>query len=319
MIVRLMDGTWELFRHYFAIERASSRSSGSPGENRDGAPSSAAVRGAVSSVLGLLEAGTTHIGVATDHVIESFRNELWPGYKSSASVAPELLRQIPLLERALESLGVAVWPMVELEADDALASAAVCLADDAEVEQVLVDSPDKDLSQVVRGARIVRLDRSRKPAARIDEEAVLDRYWVRPVSLPDWLALVGDAADGYPGLRGWGPASASAVLGRYEHIAAVPISASDWDLRLPAGASGRKLAETLECEADRAKLFLRLATLVVDRSLARPADALRWRGPTGAFQAVCDEIGAPRLARRAVTAWERQAAGTGRPYPAEDA
>lgn len=311
MIVRLMDGTWELFRHWFAIQRASS---GSPGT-----PSNAAVRGALSTVLGLLESGTTHIGVATDHVIESFRNGLWPAYKSSASVSPELLRQVPLLEAGLEGLGVTVWPMVELEADDALASVAVCLAEDAGVEQVMIDSPDKDLSQVVLGSRIVRVDRSRRPAARIDEQAVLDRYGVPPASLPDWLALVGDAADGYPGLRGWGPASASAVLGRYGHIGDVPLSASDWDVRMPGGASGRKLAETLACERDRAELFLRLATLVVDRSLARPAAALRWSGPLDGFDAVCGELNAPGLAERARLVWERQAARAVRPYPAGDA
>lgn len=319
MIVRLMDGTWELFRHYFAIQRATSGSSGSPGENRRWAPSNAAARGALSTVLGLLESGTTHIGVATDHTIESFRNGLWPGYKSSESVAPDLLRQIPLLESGLEGLGVVVWPMVELEADDALASAAVCLAEDARVDQVLVDSPDKDLSQVVQGSRIVRVDRSRRPAAHVDEQAVLDRYGIAPRSLPDWLALVGDAADGYPGLKGWGPATASAVLSRYGHVAGVPLSASEWDVRLPAGSSGRKLADTLARDWDRAQLFLRLATLVVDRSLARPADGLSWHGPSGDFEAVCGELGAPRLAGRARAAWERQAAAARRPYPAGDA
>ncbi|MDA8392009.1 MAG: flap endonuclease [Actinomycetota bacterium] len=315
MIVRLIDGTWELFRHYFAIQGAASRS---PRGSAGGAGSDAAVRGAVGTVVGLLESGSTHVGVATDHVIESFRNQLWPGYKSSESIDPELVRQIPVFEDALGHLGVTVWPMVDLEADDALASATSALVDDPQVEQVVIDSPDKDLSQLVRGTSVVRLDRSRRPALLVDEKAVVDRYGVGPESLADWLALVGDSADGFPGLRGWGPASTSAVLARYGHIADIPQSASDWDVSLPSGASAPKLSATLESHREEAALFLRLATLVVDRSLGQLGAALAWNGPSAGFDQVCRQLDAPKLAARARAAWQRTAGG-GPPYPAFDA
>ncbi|HEY8535120.1 MAG TPA: 5'-3' exonuclease H3TH domain-containing protein [Vicinamibacterales bacterium] len=210
MIVHLVDGTYELFRHYYAVPRR---------KDADGREVGA-VRGVVQSLLGLVTGGATHIGVATDHVIESFRNRLWPGYKTGDGIEPDLRSQFPLLEEALTAAGFVVWPMVEYEADDALAAAAEAAARDPRVEQVVICSPDKDLAQCVRGRRVVQLNR--RTRAVLDEQGVVAKYGVPPASIPDWLALVGDAADGYPGLRGWGPKSAAAVLAKFGHLERIP-------------------------------------------------------------------------------------------------
>src|SRR5436190_20477778 len=213
MEIHLVDGTYELFRHYYAL----------PSAKDSAGREVAAVRGVVHSMLGMITAGARYVGVATDHVIESFRNDLWPGYKTSAGVAPDLFAQFPLLEEALAALGVVVWPMVEFEADDALAAAAAAAATDERVEQVIICTPDKDLAQCVRGTRVVQLDR-RKRAIR-DEAGIVAKFGVPPASIPDYLALVGDTADGYPGLAGWGAKSSAAVLAKYGHLESIP---ADW-------------------------------------------------------------------------------------------
>jgi 5'-3' exonuclease len=254
----------------------------------------AAVRGVVGSVLQLLEEGATHVGVATDHVIESFRNDLWPGYKTGAGVDPELWSQAWPLEGALLALGVVVWPMVELEADDALASAAAVAADDPGVEQVLICTPDKDLGQCVRDTRVVQLDRRKRVV--VDEQGVIAKFGVPPASIPDYLALVGDSADGFPGLSGWGSKSAAAVLARWGRIEDVPPDASDWDV---AVRGAPKLAATLQADFAQAVLFKDLATLRVERALLDATEDLRWLGPTAAFEKVCDVIDAAPLGARA--------------------
>ena len=282
--IYLLDGTYELFRHFFALPPYVSR------EGRE----IAATRGVLGSVLGMLESGVTHLGVATDHVIESFRNELWPGYKTSAGVDPRLLQQFPLLEEALQALGVVVWPMVELEADDALGTAARVAAQSAEVERVLICTPDKDLAQCVEGSRVVQLDR--RFGRVMDEAGVVAKFGVPPASIPDYLALVGDSADGFPGVPGWGAKSASTLLARYGHIDQIPLDVRAWGLQL-RGAD--RLAAALRASFDLALLFRRLATLRTDASIrATPAD-LRWGGPTRDFAAVCDRLDAPQLAARA--------------------
>ena len=284
MKVHLVDGTYELFRHFF----------GAPPHRNAAGQEVAAVRGVVGSVLQLLSEGATHVGVATDHVIESFRNDLWPGYKTGDGVDPDLWSQAWPLEEALVALGVAVWPMVELEADDALASAAAVAGDDGGVEQVIICTPDKDLGQCVRGTRVVQLDRRRDQL--IDEGGVVAKFGVGPTSIPDYLALVGDSADGFPGLAGWGAKSAAAVLARWRHIEDIPGDPSDWDVTVRGAA---KLAATLqECRADAA-LFKELATLRIDRSLLARAEDLRWRGPTSEFERLCAQFEGPGLNRRA--------------------
>jgi len=291
MDVYLVDGTYELFRHHY----------GQP--PRSGADGSevGAVRGVVSSVLSMLEDGATHVGVATDHVIESYRNDLWPGYKTGAGVPPELMAQFPLLETALEALGVRVWPMVELEADDALASGAAVAADDAEVRQVLVCTPDKDLAQCVSGTRVVQLNRRKNVVT--DEDGVWARYGVGPASIPDWLALVGDSADGFPGLSGWGKQTAAAVLAHYGHIEAIPASGFDWDPAVRRAVRGaNKLAARLADEMESALLFRTLATLRVERELLGSAADLAWEGPTASFDDVCRQLRDPSLARRVAAA-----------------
>ncbi len=271
MDVHLLDGTYELFRHYYAVPSA---------RDRDGVEIGA-VRGVVSSVLGMINGGATHIGVATDHVIESFRNRLWPGYKTGEGIAADLLAQFPLLEDALAALGVAVWPMVEYEADDALASAAEAAARDRRVTRVIICTPDKDLAQSVRGTRVVQMDRRQRVIR--DEAGVVARFGVAPASMPDYLALVGDAADGYPGLRGWGPKSTAAVLGKYKHLEAIP---DDWRTWGVNAANAGSLALTLARERDRALLFRDLATLRTDLALFDAVDDLRWTRPTPAFAAM---------------------------------
>jgi 5'-3' exonuclease len=226
----------------------------------------------------MINAGATHVGVATDHVIESFRNDLWPGYKTGAGIEPDLLAQFPLLEEALSALGVAVWPMVEFEADDALAAAAAIAALDPRVERVLICTPDKDLAQCVRGTRVVQLNRRTRTIR--DEAGVIEKFGVPPASIPDYLALVGDAADGYPGLPGWGAKSTAAVLARYGHLESIPPDGRTWAANVanPVG-----LALTLTRERERAFLFRDLATLRTDLPLFDSIDALKWNGPTPAF------------------------------------
>jgi len=236
------------------------------------------VRGVLTSILGMINGGATHIGVATDHVIESFRNGLWPGYKTGAGVEPDLLAQFPLLEETLAALGIVVWPMVEFEADDALAAAARAAAGDVRVERVIICTPDKDLAQCVRGTRIVQMNRRTRTVR--DEAGVVASFGVPPLSIPDYLALVGDRADGYPGLPGWGAKSAAAVLARYRHLERIP---EDWRLWHVDVMHPGALAHTLTRERDRAFLFRELATLRTDLGLFECVDELHWKGPTPAF------------------------------------
>jgi 5'-3' exonuclease len=281
MKVHLVDGTYELFRHYYAL----------PSARDDRGREIAAVRGVVTSILGMVNAGATHIGVATDHVIESFRNTLWRGYKTSAGVEPDLLAQFPILEEALTALGVVVWPMVEFEADDALAAAAEAAARDREVEQVVICTPDKDLAQCVRGTRVVQLNR--RTRVTMDEAGVTAKFGVSPASIPDYLALVGDASDGYPGLRGWGPKSTAAVLARFRHLEAIPPDWRDWHVNASSPAA---LCATLARERDNALLYRTLATLRTDIPVFASVDELRWRGPTPAFEPLARQLDAGRPA-----------------------
>jgi 5'-3' exonuclease len=269
--VYLVDGTYELFRHYFALPSA---------RDRDG-HEVAAVRGVLASVLGMIRGGATHIAVATDHVIESFRNGLWPGYKTGEGVDPDLLAQFPLLEETLSAAGIVVWPMVEFEADDALAAGAVAAARDARVDRVIICSPDKDLGQCVQGTRIVQLNR--RTRVTIDEAGVIQKFGVPPVSIPDYLALVGDASDGYPGLAGWGAKSTAAVLAKFGHIEAIPADWRDWHVN---ATSAGALARTLIEQRDKALLFRTLATLRTDIALFDDVEQLRWNGPTDSFAAL---------------------------------
>jgi 5'-3' exonuclease len=276
MIVHLLDGTYELFRHFYAL----------PSSRDAQGQEVAAVRGVVSSVLGMIRGGeTTHIGVATDHVIESFRNSMWRGYKTSAGVPRELLSQFPLLEEALTALGVVVWPMVEFEADDALASAAWLASKDARVERVVICTPDKDLAQSVVGTRVVQLNRRTREI--FDEAGVIKKFGVPPVSIPDYLALVGDSSDGYPGLPGWGAKSSAAVLARFGHIENVPADWRDWHANATNAA---RLAQTLADDRELALLFRKLATLRSDLPLFKDVDELKWTGPTPAFEAMAARL-----------------------------
>jgi 5'-3' exonuclease len=286
--VHLVDGTYELFRHFYGQP---------PRASDDGNPIGAA-RGVVLSVLGMLGDGATHVGVATDHVIESFRNELWPGYKTGEGIDPELRSQFDVLEEALVALGVALWPMVELEADDALASAARVASEDGSVDQVIICTPDKDLAQCVVGRRVVQLDRRKGTLS--DETGVWEKFGVAPQSIPDWLALVGDSADGFPGLGGWGRRSASSVLAHYGSLELIPDDAADWDPGLRSTVRGApRLARTLAAEREQAELFRVLATLRVDRTLVNGTASLEWRGPTAGFEDVCRHFRDPGLAERA--------------------
>ena len=247
----------------------------------------AAVRGVLASVLGMIKEGATHIGVATDHVIESFRNELWAGYKTSAGIEPELWAQFPLLEDALVAMGVVVWPMIEFEADDALAAAAASAAADERVERVIICTPDKDLAQCVRGTRIVQMDRRTRTFR--DEAGVVAKFGVPPRSIPDYLALVGDSADGYPGLRGWGAKSAAAVLARFGHLEAIPEDWREWQVKV---ANPAALARTLLGERESMLLFRKLATLRTDLVLFDSIDKLIWKGPTPAFSPLAARLDA---------------------------
>src|SRR5438067_2726668 len=275
MEVFLVDGTYELFRHYYAVPSARDKQGREVG----------AVRGVLASVLGMIKGGATHIAVATDHVIESFRNQLWPGYKTSAGIEPELLAQFQLLEQVLSAAGIVVWPMVEFEADDALAAGAAAAAQDARVERVVICTPDKDLAQSVRGARVVQLNRRTRVTR--DEQGVIQKYGVPPLSIPDYLALVGDAADGYPGLAGWGAKSSAAVLAKFGHIEAIPKDCRDWHVNATnAGA----LADTLCRAFEQALLFRKLATLRTDIPLFDDVEQLRWSGPKPEFEAIAAEL-----------------------------
>lgn len=293
MQVHLIDGTYELFRHFYAwpsMRDADGREVG-------------AVKGVLASLLSLTKDGATHLGVATDHVIESFRNDLWPGYKTGEGIDPDLHAQFPLLEEALEALGMVVWPMVEYEADDALAAAARLAAQDRRVERVLICTPDKDLAQCVDGTRVVQVDR-RKRVER-DSAGVIEKFGVPPASIPDYLALVGDAADGYPGLRGWGAKSAAAVLTKFGHFEQIPPDPKEWLVNV---ANPAALSQTLRTEWDRALLFRDLATLRTDIPLFQTVDALRWTGPTPSFEALGRRLDAAKVVK-----------STKRPPPAKPA
>jgi 5'-3' exonuclease len=269
--VYLVDGTYELFRHYFAVPKARDAQGREVG----------AVRGVLASLLGMMREGVTHIGVATDHVIESFRNQLWAGYKTGEGVEPDLLSQFPILEEVLAAAGIVVWPMVEFEADDALAAAAALATSDSRVEQVVICTPDKDLAQCVQGSRVVQLNRRTK--ITMDEAGIVAKFGVSPGSIPDYLALVGDSADGYPGIPGWGAKSTAAVLAKFGHIESIPLSAQDWHVNVLNSAT---LAATLERERNRALLFRTLATLRIDIPLFDNVDQLHWNGPQPTFEAI---------------------------------
>ena len=275
MEIHLIDGTYELFRYYYAMPSARAADGHEVG----------AVRGVLNSVLGMIKGGATHIAVATDHIIESFRNGLWPGYKTSAGIEPDLWAQFPLLEEALAAMGIVVWPMVEFEADDALAAGAVAAAHDPRVERVIICTPDKDLAQCVSGTRIVQMNR--RTGAIFDEAGVIAKFGVPPASIPDYLALVGDTADGYPGLDGWGAKSAAAVLSRYGHFEDIPKDWREW--RVNAVNPGA-LAYTLFNEFEHALLFRKLATLRTDIALFDSVDKLEWYGPTEAFEALAARL-----------------------------
>jgi 5'-3' exonuclease len=275
--IYLVDGTYELFRHYYAVPSA---------RDKDGREVGA-VRGVLASVLGMMKEGATHIAVATDHVIESFRNDLWAGYKTGEGVPGDLLEQFGLLEEVLAAAGIVVWPMVEFEADDALAAGAANVSEDERVERVIICTPDKDLAQCVRGTRVVQLNR--RTRAICDEAGVVQKFGVPPGSIPDYLALVGDSADGYPGLQGWGAKSSAAVLARFGHIEAIPADFREWKVNV-SGAS--TLAATLTGNMELAMLFRTLATLRTDVALFDNIDQLRWNGPGGKFDEVAKRLDA---------------------------
>ena len=288
--MHLIDGTYELFRHFYAVPAAVDGSGQEIG----------AVRGVLRSVLSMIERGATHIGVATDHVVESFRNDLYAGYKTSEGVDAGLLSQFPILEEALEAMGVVVWPMVYFEADDALASAAAAASRDDRVSQVIVCTPDKDLCQCVSGTRVVQLDR-RRDITR-DEDGVVAKFGVKPQSIPDYLAVVGDSADGFPGVSGWGEKAAAAVLSRYSRLENIP---KDWREWHPSIGSARRLAGSLFDSWNDALLFRTLATLRLDAPVFDTVDDLRWKGPHPNFEEKCRALGSTDLVARAMTATER--------------
>src|SRR5512146_2002426 len=287
MKVFLIDGTYELFRHYFAL----------PSSTDVRGQEIAATRGVLTSVLSLIESGATHIGVATDHVVESFRNELYDGYKTSEGVPEELLSQFPIVEEMLTAMGVRVWPETYFEADDALAAAAVKAAQDPRVEQVLICTPDKDLAQCVSGTRVVQFDRRRNILR--DEMGVVEKFGVKPTSIPDYLAVVGDTADGYPGLRGWGEKAAAAVFSQYSHLEDIP---KDWQKWLPSIRKARPLSETLFTNWDDALLFRTLATLRLDVPVFDSVDELQWKGAGPGFGDSCRRVEADGLIERGMNA-----------------
>ena len=285
-VVHLVDGTYELFRHFYA-----------PGVPAPARGDRAAVRGVLGTVLRMLEEGATHLAVATDHVVESFRNDLWAGYKTGEGLDPVLWDQFHPLEDALEAMGVAVWRMRAFEADDGLAAGAALAAADDAVQEVRIWTPDKDLAQCVRGRRVVQVDR-RSGRVR-DEAGVIEKFGVPPRSIPDWLALVGDTADGFPGLPGWGPKSAATLLSRYGHIDAIPALPGAWDVSVRGAKS---LAATLAEQRADALLFRTLATLREDAPVTPAVEDMRWAGPTAAFATLAEGLRAGGLAGRAETA-----------------
>lgn len=284
MHVHLIDGTYELFRHYYAV----------PKSRNAGGHEIAATRGVLGSLFHLLESGATHLAVATDQVIESFRNDLYAGYKDGSGIDPLLLSQFPLLEETLESAGFVVWPMTEFEADDALASGAAMAAADSRVDQVLICTPDKDLAQSVDGDRVVQFDRRQRIVR--DADGVIEKFGVPPAAIPDWLALVGDSADGFPGVAGFGAKTAAAVLTRYGRIEDIPASGAEWDIPV---RGAERLAATLADHMEDALLFRRLATLVTDVPVSASVDELEWRGPRDDFHLVATVLEAPDLVARA--------------------
>jgi len=275
--IYLIDGTYELFRHYYALPSV---------RDKDG-HEVAAVRGVVTSVLAMIKEGATHVAVATDHVIESFRNGLWPSYKTSEGIEPDLWAQFPLLEEALSTTGIVVWPMVEFEADDALASAAAAAARDPNVERVIICTPDKDLAQCVQGNRVVQLNR--RTRVILDEAGVVRKFGVSPESIPDYLALVGDSADGYPGLRGWGAKSTAAVLAKFAHLESIPKDSAEWRVNANNASA---LAATLRRDWEQALLFRTLATLRADIPLFEDVEQLRWNGPRAEFTSLAERLDA---------------------------
>lgn len=284
MQIHLVDGTYELFRYFY---------SPGGGHTNDAGEQVGAVRGVLRSMVGMLDDGATHLGVATDHVITSFRNDLWAEYKDGSGIDPELFAQFPWLEDALRALGVTVWPMVDVEADDALGAAALVGAADPQVERVVICTPDKDLAQCV-GGKVVQFDR--RAGQFRDADAVLEKYGVSPASIPDWLALVGDSADGFPGLPGWGAKTAAAVLRRYTHLEQIPHAPGQWEVTGVRGVP--KLAATLSERYDDALLFKRLATLDTSVAVGR-ADEWRWTGPTDELAGWCDRLDAPDVLAKA--------------------
>ncbi len=286
MIVQLIDGTYELFRQHFS-PRNSSRRTGDGVEIKG-------VRGVLGDMMMMLEGGATHMGVATDHVIESFRNDLYPGYKTGEGMDPEVLGQFGLLERGLRAMGLVTMAMDVHEADDALGAAAAALARDDDVERILIYTADKDLAQCVVGERVVQFNRRSQQI--IDFQGVIDKYGVRPESIPDWLGLVGDSADGFPGLQGWGAKSAATVLFRYGHIEQIPLAAGQWDITVRGGA---KLAKTLSDHFEDALLFRRIATLDLDAPVPTEPEDYRWVGPTDDLAAVAEIVQLPELPERA--------------------
>ena len=287
MIVHLVDGTYELYRQFY----------GQLGRHTEEIEN-AGVIGVLTSTLQLIENGATHIGVATDHVIESFRNDLWPGYKTSEGMEPEILRQIPVLEAALMAMGVTVWAMTEFEADDALASAVRVACEDRRVHQVQLLTPDKDLGQCVSGRRVVQVDR--KNNVLIDEAAVQAKFGVGPDSIIDYLALVGDSADGFPGLSGWGAKSASTVLAKYGDLMSIPADHAEWIADGVKVRGAEKLATTLREHRANAELFRILATLV-DTVEVGTVDEWKWNGPRLEFAQLTTEWGVPKLGERAAS------------------
>jgi len=287
MEVHLLDGTYELFRHFFAVPSSTDVNGQEVG----------AVRGVLGSVMSMIESGATHIGVATDHVVESFRNDLYGDYKTSEGVAPELLSQFPILEEALQAMGVVVWPMVYFEADDALASAAAKAAQNKDVGQVLICTPDKDLSQCVVGTRVVQIDRRRESVR--DEGGVEARFGVKPQSIPDYLAVVGDSADGFPGVAGWGEKAAASTLSHYRHLEHIPKDWQNWD---PSIKKARTLSESLFSAWEDALLFRTLATLRLDVPVFETVDELRWQGPREDFAELCRRLKATNLPKRVLAA-----------------
>jgi 5'-3' exonuclease len=294
MKLHLIDGTYELFRNYF----------GAPPKVTRGGRQVGATLGLLRSMLMLITSpGVTHVAVAFDHVIESFRNDLYPAYKTGAGVDAQLLAQFPLAEEALSALGLVVWPMVEFEADDAIASAVTRFSADESIKQIVIGSPDKDLAQLVRGRRVVCWDRRRELI--IGEKEVVAKYGVHPESIPDWLALVGDSADGYPGIKGWGAKTASTVLAKFRHVESIPLEPKKWRLRSISDGRAASLAASLLDGQDDVKLYKRLAELRTDVPLRESLPELEWQGAQERLRALCNELGDERIPER-IPRWQEE-------------